>query len=413
MRQFDLKMSDRLHTPFCPQRSAMPVLEVPVPDPRTFADVASAPASARALYALAEASLEAETGQRSDVLDRALRAELDARLQKEGAGLGAILSGAPSVAVARHLWRAADAAWRDGATSGAPGLAVTVFALPLVIVTGVETNGSKGALPGVLDHPAKLAAILGEFGALAGNRTIAFADALVATEAIDIARLPEIRTWRHLPDALAPGSALPARALAPAPLVFHPAHEEVHLRFLVGTAIAKPGADLLADAGVGKWGLPFTKELTSQIASGVASVLALPRPPRRLLPAVSEGRAAQREVSAQIFASNAIRRFRATVGEPTAVISAHRASDAPGGGELRLSLSSPFEPRAAEGFRCPLYTLDRVGDVATMLVELLRDCRVTDIRTLAGVHADRAEATGLPLLFKADTIPESARVTLH
>jgi len=115
-------------------------------------------------------------------------------------------------------------------------------------------------------------------------------------------------------------------------------------------------------------------------------VLALPRAPQRLLPAVQQGRAAQREVSAQIFVGNALRRLRAAVGEPSAVISAHRAPAAPGGGELRLSLSSPFEPRDAEGFRCPLYPPDRAADVAAMLVQLLHDCRVTDIRVLAGVH---------------------------
>jgi len=118
-------------------------------------------------------------------------------------------------------------------------------------------------------------------------------------------------------------------------------------------------------------------------------------------------------VSAQIFAGNALRKFRGAVGEPTAVISAHRAPNAPGGGELRLSLSSPFEPRAAEGFRCPLHPLDRVGDVATMLIDLLRDCRVSDIRVLPGVHADRAAETGLPLLFKPDTIPGSTGGALH
>ncbi len=128
---------------------------------------------------------------------------------------------------------------------------------------------------------------------------------------------------------------------------------------------------------------------------------------------MAAGRAAQREVAAQIFASNAIRKFRATVGEPTAVISAHRAPDAPGGGELRLSLSSPFEPRDAEGFRCPLYPLDRAGDVVTMLVDLLRDCRVTDIRTLAGVHADLVDGTGAPLLFKPDSIPAAATFRTH
>ena len=36
-----------------------------------------------------------------------------------------------------------------------------------------------------------------------------------------------------------------------------------------------------------------------------------------------------------------------------------------------------------------------------------------DIRVVDGVHPDRDEATGLPLLFKPQTIPPSARIVLH
>ncbi len=391
----------------------MPETAHPVADPRTFPDVAAAPVGARQLYAMADASLVAETGQRSDAIDRDLRRLLAARLAGDGPSLAADLSGAPSVAIARHLWRMLDAAWREAEAAEGAGLAVTLFALPLVVVTGLEIAEGDATLSGCLDDPRRLATILVEGGALAGNRTIALANALVGIEAIDVARLPEIREWTRLPDSLAPGASLPAQSLAPVPIAVHAARETVHLRFLVGTAIAKPGADLLAETGVGKWGAPFTRELARQLAAGPVSALALPRAPQRLLPAVAQGLAAQREVSAQIFASNAIRKFRGSVGEPTAVISAHRASEAPGGGELRLSLSSPLDPRAAEGFRCPLYPLDRAGDVAAMLVELLRDCRVTDIRVLGGVHADRAPGTGLPLLFKPDTIPDATAVVLH
>ena len=84
-----------------------------------------------------------------------------------------------------------------------------------------------------------------------------------------------------------------------------------------------------------------------------------------------------------------------------------------GGGELRLSLSSPFDPRQAEGFRCSLFPTERVGDVATMLLDLLRDCRVTDVRVLEGVHADRDQATGLTLLFKPDAMSPGERTLLH
>ena len=159
--------------------------------------------------------------------------------------------------------------------------------------------------------------------------------------------------------------------------------------------------------------MPLAQELTRQLATTGLSVLALPRPPQAPLLALQHGRAAQREVGAQLFVSNAIRRFRARVGEPSAVISAHRCPAAPGGGELRLSLSSPFDPRQAEGFRCPLFPADRAIDVATMLLDLLRDCRVTDVRVIAGAEPDRDPGTGLPLLFRADAIPDGAAVVFH
>jgi hypothetical protein len=384
-----------------------------VPDPREFPDAGAATPDAARLYALADASLAAETGQRADALDLEIRSALLQRLSGDGAALAAVFAGAPTVAVTRHLWRQLDAAWREAALEIEAGLAVTVFALPLVIVTGLEGTSGEGTLPGILDDPGQLAAILREHGALAGNRTFALANALVGADAIDIARLPEILAWQRLPDSFASCAALPARVLAPAPLMVAAGREGAHLRFLVGSALAQPGADLLADATVGKWGVPFTQALGRQLGAGQVPVLALPRAPQRLLPAVRQGRVAQREVGAQIFVSKAIRKLRASVGEPTAVISAHRAPDAPGGGELRLSLSSPFEPRDAEGFRCPLYPLDRVGDVVTMFTDLLHDCRVNDIRMIDGVHADRDAATGLPLLFKPDAIPGAACIVVR
>jgi hypothetical protein len=51
--------------------------------------------------------------------------------------------------------------------------------------------------------------------------------------------------------------------------------------------------------------------------------------------------------------------------------------------------------------------MDRVSDVATVLVDLLADCRVGDVRIVPGVHADRDPATGRTLLFKPDTMPAS------
>ena len=203
------------------------------------------------------------------------------------------------------------------------------------------------------------------------------------------------------------------------PLALPPASIEVttgeraHLRFLVGSALAAPAANLMSDAGTGRWGMPLAKALISQLRVPGVTVIALPRAAMALPAAVAQGKAAQREVSAQLFTSHALRELRASVGEPVAIVSAHASASAPQGGELRLSLSSPFAARDAYGFVCPLYAGDAAPEVARMLVELLLDCRVADVRILDGVHADRDALTGGPLLFKPATIPDGARVLIH
>ncbi|MEO8345942.1 MAG: hypothetical protein ABI607_09625 [Betaproteobacteria bacterium] len=372
-------------------------------DPRTFPD--AAPVECARLHALAAASQSAQ-GQEAAALDgQVVRALREMLAPGQGERLAALFATAPSVAIHRHLWRLLVECEQPlgGVGRAENTMAVTVFAIPLVIVVGAEGESlAQATICGVLDDAAALTAILRENGALSGNLTFALANVLTSAAAIDLVRLPEIHSWRALPEAIAP-----MRELEPAPITLLRGPETVHLRFLLGSAIAAPDANLLADNGVGKWGIPFAHALGRQLAnSAVApgvSVLALPRAPQTLLRAARQGRASQREVGAQIFASNAIRKLRASVGEPTAVISAHRAPDAIGGGEVRLSLSSPFDPREAEGFRCPLYPLDRVEDVVAMLTDLLAECRVTDVRVIAGVHADRDPDTGLPLLFKGDT----------
>lgn len=384
---------------------------IAVPDPRTFPAAASAPPDDGSVYGWAEACLAADTGQRADAARGELRAGLDRRLHGAGGALAALFAGSPSVAVTRLLWRTLDAAWRDATLgAGGDGLALTLFAIPLVVVVGAEDTTTEGTLPGVLRDPAALAAMLEAHGCLAGNRTVTLAPVLASADAIDLARLPRLLDWQRLSDMPGHGASVPEHDLAPAPLAFHARAERVHLRFLVGTALAGPGVDLLEPAIVGKWGSAFTQEIARQLGDPRVAVLALPRALQNPLRALRQGRSAQREVSAQLFVSNAIRGLRTRAGEPVAVLSAHRAADAPGGGELRLSLSSPFEPRDAEGFRCPLFALDRVADVTTMLVDLLADCRVTDVRMLRGVHPDRLPGAAMPLLFKPDTIPRDAAV---
>lgn len=372
-------------------------------DPRRFPDAARAPAPLAALHALAEASLTAATGHVADALDAQLGADIDELLRPGGGTmLAALFATAPSGAVYRHLWRVLAQRERAGAPD--PSSLVHLFALPVIVVAGVPgADAAQTTLSCVIEDAPALAALLREHRALAGNESLALGNALVGADALQLLRLPDLLAWRSLTSAPATERALP-----PAPIAVGSGSEGVHLRFLVGTALAAPGADPLRDATVGKWGIPLAQALARALAVPGVSVLALPRAPQPLVTALWQGRIAQREVGAQIFASNAIRKLRAATGEPTAVISVHRVDTPEGDGEVRLSLSSPFDPRQAEGFRCPLLPLDRVEDVVQMLSMLLADCRVVDVRLQAGVHADRDPATGMTLLFKGDGQPRAA-----
>jgi hypothetical protein len=370
-----------------------------IADPRVYADAASASRADAELYDIARRALAADTAREVDALTARLRDALAARLRADGASLAALFAAAPSVDVARTLWRALDAAWRDAVGGGA--VAVTLFALPIVVVVA-GTGAVGGTLPGTIGGADALAALLRGHHALRGNETLALASTLVSPDALDVARLPQLIAWQRIDR---PGVL---RDLAPAPMPYVANRERVHARLLVGSALAAAGVALLDAEPRRGWAMPFARELVRRLAVPAATVLALAKPPAYPLHAVREARASQREVAAQLFASNALRAIRARSGEPVAIVSAHRAADALGGGELRVSLASPFEPRDAEGFRCPLYPIDRAGDVARMLVGLLRDCAVTDVRVLEGVHADRVPGTTRLLLFRPDSMPSGA-----
>jgi len=379
------------------------------PDPRVFPEHPD-PAHA-SLIDLAAASLAASSTARADDIDRALTAALSGRLRSgDGLVLAELMAAAPSLSLARHLWRRLIDAWREASrVQDGDGLAATLFAMPTVIIAGAASGSVPSPVEGILGEPQRIAALLREHGALAGNLSFSLCAALVASDALDVARLPGLLQGHRR--ALAGDGAV--FDLPPTSIAVNAGQEGVHLRFVMGHALAAPGIDLLAATQTTGWGLPMARELVRQLGTPGASLLALPGAPQSPPAALVQGRSAQRAVGAQLFASNAIRRLRASVGEPSAVISAHVCAGAPGGGELRLSLSSALDRREAEGFRCPLFPTDSVGDVVAMLTELLRDCRVTDIHILPGVHADRDPATGLTLLLKPDALPQREPPRLH
>jgi hypothetical protein len=380
-----------------------------IADPRQYP--ASTDARYAPLFALAASSLAQTSTARADEIDAGITAQLALRLEEnDGVALAELLDAAPSVAIARHLWRRLIDAWRvTSRPAESEQVAATLFAIPIVIVAGNPTPSTLPPVDGVLIDVVRIDAILREHGAIGGSQTFALSGALAGIDAVGVTRLPTLLRWQR--EALAVTSL--ARDLAPAPIALQAGQEAAFLRFIVGTALSAPNVDLLAATNPKGWALPLAQELARQLAVPGATILALPGAPAAPPVALQQGRAAQRAVGAQLFASNAIRRLRASVGEPCAVISAHRCPSAPGSGELRLSLSSTFDPRQAEGFRCPLFPTETASDVASMLVELLHDCRVGDVRVLDGIYADRDAATGLMLLFKSDALPAHAASSMH
>ena len=362
---------------------------VDLPDPRRWPAADEAPPAAAALHRSVEARLALTSTQAAEDADAHIDDTLVAWLaQGDGAALAASFDTAPGAAVYRHLWRRLAAA--EPRASSSPSLAAALFALPVVIVTGREAPGDPVVLPCVIDDVAALASLLREHGVVNADARIVLSPALVGADALGIAALPQlVATARSMLE----GAGAQPLPLPPAPVRVEGTAEAAHLRHVVGLTLCAPQANPLADRRAA--GMPLTRALSRELARPGVTVLALAGTAQRLVPALVAGRSLQRQVALELFATNALRRLRASFGEPTAVLSAHVARDAPGGGELRVSLASPFGPRDAEGFRYPLLPQERVPDAAAAIATLLEDCRVTDVRVMPGVQPDRDPATGL------------------
>ena len=366
-----------------------------LPDPRAFPIYDHG--QPNPLIDLALASLAAELGVIQEKRDTELREQL-ARLLLSGdvTNIADAFARAPSHAVQRHITRTLVGAHVDaGRARGDAALPSTVFALPVVIVAA---NSGPVNVPGALPNIDEIMALMKAHGALRGNENFVLSNALAPASAFALEKLPASLDW------WAAASGAPV-AIEKASLPVPANQESVFLRFLVGTALAGPGVDLLTANDTGKWGMPFTQAIAGQLGGGTLSLLALPRPPRLPLAALMHGRAAQREVSLQLFTTNAIRKFRGSVGEPEAVISAHRTAE---GGEVRLSLSNPFDEKGAEGFRAELQPADRAQDVAVLMQDLLRECNVASVTVLADVFPDIDSESKLPMLFRADALEGAA-----
>lgn len=278
----------------------------------------------------------------------------------------AALDGGPPLA-SRRVWQALAAAV-DG---GGDGVGLRLFAIPLIIVAGSRTQLT---LPGAVPEIGNITGLLEQHGAIGATRNFGLGNALCGATALET--LSPSALWRAVRD---PAERTVAEALTPEPVAVGPGREQVHLRFMVGAGVTPQHLPsfLESASNIGTWGMPLTRELARQLAQPGLEVLPMPRPPQPLVKAAYLGRCAQLEAALNLFLSNNVRRFRMSVGDPEAVLSAHVL--AAGAGELRLSLSSPFDESMLEGFCWPLHPLDEVHDVQRIFAQTLNDFRISSV----------------------------------
>jgi hypothetical protein len=333
-------------------------------------------------------ALAASRAAGADALERPrrvaeLRGALAAALERgEAARIAAALRQVPNAASYRLLVAAVA-----GAIDGAGGVGEVVaraFALPVVLVT---RTAQTAVIPGTLSDAQVLHALFERTRALGPTRNFGLSNALCALPALEALATSSVLALARAFDPRALEAALP-----PAPVEVSPGHEQTHLRFVVGaglTAADSPGLAEVA-AHIAPWGAECARLLQRQLAVPGVELLALPRPPLDLLGAAHAGRFAQLEVALDLFASNALRRFRLSVGEPVVIVSAHE------GAEIRVTLSSPFADDLVEGFRWPLHHADDLSAVEGVVLQLFADMRVQDVRLVRCV-LPACRSNGAPL----------------
>jgi hypothetical protein len=333
-----------------------------LPDPRAYAPFSSNPLVVAAeIAAKADSALQQEDagGMLSSGLREALAAGDDARIEQ---ALAQAAPGPVRDALARALEAALET--RDEAE-----LAMRVFAIPLLIVTG---GRGLAIVPGVVPDVGALQKLFEKHGALGDSKNFGLGNALTTAERLAAVTPGTLfRLGRGLGQ-----EAFRLPDLAPQDIEVDSGEERVHLRFLVGAAVTPANAPGFTETAgnIGAWGLALTQTLAAQLGQEGLSLLPIPRPPMSLQRALETGRFALREMEFQLFLSNALRRFRARVGDPDATVASY--SD----GSVRITLGSPFDASLACEYRWPLYPEDDLAAVSNSIFGLLADCRLESVR---------------------------------
>ncbi len=355
-----------------------------LPDPRRYSGASVADELLQLARGAAAADLSAQPGVAIE-LSRAIGRCLE---QGDGARLQRVFAAADDAATYRALHRAL-ARSIDIPADSPHGAIARSFAIPIVFVTAAST---PVRLPGRLADVEPLRELFVRSNALGPTRNFGLSNALCGLNAIEaLSPIALYRSARDM-DRDVIGAALP-----PEDIVLAPNREQTHLRFLVGagiTATDAPGFTETA-ANMGVWGREMASRLHAQLAVSGVQLLALPRPPKDLVSAPHAGRHAQLETALNLFASNAVRRLRLAVGDPVVIVSAHQ------GGEVRVTLSSPFTPDAVEGYAWPTHPLDDLAALEKMVCDLFADMGVLDVRIAPRVLEAR-RPNGAPLYPRCD-----------
>jgi hypothetical protein len=281
------------------------------------------------------------------------------------------LAGAGSRAVYAKLWGALCTAVEKAPAEG--DVVTTVFAMPWVIVAA---GNAAAKIDCVLTDAGELARVLGEHGAFGASRNVGLSNAMCAIEALETMHPSTVLDWSR------DGSL---RDIPPAPISVARGVEEVHLRFLIGAAVASIHAPDIVEtaANIGTWGTPALRVVAKQLAVPDVQLLPMPRPPAGIYTAAYAGRRAAIEAAFNLFMSNSVRRIRMAVGDPELTLSAHA------GGELRVTLSTPLDDSLVEGFRWPLHPADDLDEIEGTIARLAAECRLDEPHVVSSILPDR------------------------
>jgi hypothetical protein len=252
-------------------------------------------------------------------------------------------------------------------------LSPRVFAIPWVIVCG---GSAPSVVSCVLPDVPPIARVLEEHGVFGGSRNVGFSNVLCGIDALEaLAPSDVLRGWNDPR----------VRDMPPSPIAVARGVEEVHVRFLLGAAIAPAHAPGIAETGsnVGAWGTAALRVMASLLATANVQILPMPRPPGGLYSAAYAGRRAGLEAAFNLFMSNSVRRFRSSVGDPSVTLSAHES------GDIRVTLWTPFDDAIVEGFSWPLHPAEDLAEIEHAITGLIEECRLPEPTVHSDVLPDR------------------------